>query len=159
MRTGVIGRPVLLYSLKTLVANEKIDAVQIDAVQIVAEESWRGWIAEWMEKEGLCSGFGKGGCFPVDREGESRDRFRGFSMPGKNRQLSILNGLRDICRYASEESFVLIHDVARPLLAHEQIRDCLETVKGHDVVMIPGDERNFKITMREDLERFRQLRI
>ena len=37
--------------------------------------------------------------------------------------------------------------------------DSLETVKGHDVVMIPGDERNFKITMREDLERFRQLRI
>ena len=30
---------------------------------------------------------------------------------------------------------------------------------GLDVVMIPGDERNFKITTREDLERFRQLRI
>ena len=28
---------------------------------------------------------------------------------------------------------------------------------GLDVVMIPGDERNFKITTREDLERFRQI--
>ena len=183
-----------------------------------------------MEKEGLCSGLGKGGSFLVDWEGESRDKFRGFSMPGKNRQLSILNGLRDICRYAPDESFVLIHDAARPFLTHGQIRDCLETVKGHDgvlpvlpmkdavyysedgkqvsllererifagqapeafrlgpylkanerllpkrilgvkgstepavlagldVVMIPGDERNFKITTREDLERFRQLRI
>ena len=28
---------------------------------------------------------------------------------------------------------------------------------GMDIVMIPGDEGNFKITTREDLERFRQL--
>ncbi len=221
----VKGRPVFLYSLKTLVACESIDAVQI-----VAEESWRGWITEWMEKEGMCPGLGKGNCFPDGQKGEIRGKFRGFSVPGENRQLSILNGLRDICRYAPEESFVFIHDAARPLLTHGQIRDCLAAVKGHDgvlpvlpmkdavyysedgrqvsllererivagqapevfrlgpylranerllpkgilnmkgstepavlagldVVTIPGDERNFKITTRDDLERFRQLCI
>ena len=28
---------------------------------------------------------------------------------------------------------------------------------GMDIVMIPGDERNFKITTREDMERFRDI--
>ncbi|HBA47896.1 MAG TPA: 2-C-methyl-D-erythritol 4-phosphate cytidylyltransferase, partial [Lachnospiraceae bacterium] len=30
---------------------------------------------------------------------------------------------------------------------------------GMDIVMIPGDERNFKITTREDLQRFRNCLI
>ena len=29
---------------------------------------------------------------------------------------------------------------------------------GLDIVMIPGDEENFKITTKEDLERFRKIK-
>ncbi len=202
------GRPILLYSLETIAAD-----TEIDAVQIVAETFWHGQIEEWIngsEVQGI------------------RRKFRGFSLPGENRQLSVFNGLRDICGYASDEAFVFIHDAARPLLSGKQIRDCLAAAKGHDgvlpvlpmkdtvyysengekvsllererifagqapevfrlgpyrkanerllperilkvngstepavlagldVVMIPGDERNFKITTKEDLERFRQI--
>ena len=200
---SVSGRPVLLYSLETIFSSEKIDAVQI-----VADAIWHNRITGWL--------------------GRLNEKFRGFSLPGENRQISILNGLRDIRRYASDEAFVLIHDAARPLLSHRQIEECLKAAEGHDgvlpvlpmkdtlyysedgktvsllkrerifagqapevfrlgpylkanerllpeeilkvngstepailagldVVMISGYERNFKITTREDLERFRQM--
>lgn len=210
----VNGRPILLYSLETIASDGKIDGIQI-----VSEISWQGRIEEWMD------GMDR---LLADQGRSIRKKFRGFSMPGENRQLSILNGLRDICGYASKEAFVFIHDAARPLLSHEQIRDCFAAAEGHDgvlpvlpmkdtvyysgdgrevsllerekifagqapevfrlgpyldaserllpekilqvngstepavlagldVVMIPGDERNFKITTKEDLERFRQI--
>ena len=203
---SVKGRPILCYVLETVAA-----AGPIDAVQIVADGGWQAQITEW-----------------IQGSEEIRRKFRGFSEPGANRQLSILNGLRDISRYGAEESLVLIHDAARPLLSYGLIKACLEAAGGHDgvmpvlpmkdtvyfsedgknvallerqkvfagqapevfrlgpylaanerllpekilqvngsteaavsagldVVMIPGDERNFKITTREDLERFRQI--
>lgn len=203
----VAGKPILLYSLETIACHKGIDMVQI-----VADPFWQKRIVEWIGEEAQSLG----------------GKLRGFSLPGENRQLSVLNGLRDICRYASGEAFVLIHDAARPLLSGRQVDDCLDAVKRHDgvlpvlsmkdtvyysedgksvsllerdrifagqapevfrlgpyleanerllpekirsvsgstepavlagldVVMIPGDERNFKITTKEDLERFRQI--
>lgn len=196
-------RPVISYCLRTLLLHEGIDAVQI-----VADEMWRKTVTECVENS---------------------DKFRGFSNPGKTRQLSILNGLEDIKQYAKDSDYVLIHDAARPRLSEKQISDCLEAVRlghdgalpvlpmkdtvyysedggtvtslldrsrifagqapeifvlgkyyeankallperileingstepavlaGMDIAMIPGDEGNFKITTKEDLQRFEQ---
>ena len=156
-------------------------------------------------------------------------KFKGFSNPGRNRQLSIFNGLRDIREYAEDSDLVFIHDAARPLLTEEQIGACIKGMDGYDgvlpvlpmkdtvysstdgkritallnraeiyagqapevfrlgvyyeanrrllpekilhingstepavmaglrVAMIPGDEGNFKVTTKEDLERFRKM--
>lgn len=201
----VEGRPVISYSLECLYRHEGIDAIQI-----VAESIWQDQIRDWMAAEG------------VDR------KFRGFSVPGENRQLSIFHGLEDIRAFAGDMDYVFIHDAARPMLRIRQITDCIEAVLGHDgvlpvlpmkdtvyssadgksvtallkrseiyagqapelfrlgvyyeancrlmperilqvngstepavmagldVAMIPGDEGNFKITTKEDLERFRE---
>ena len=51
----VKGRPVLLYSLKTLVANEKIDAVQIVAGMDCGMDGERGAVFG-LGKRGLFSG-------------------------------------------------------------------------------------------------------
>ncbi len=198
----VKGRPIIAYCLRTLLSHEGIDAVQI-----VADEMWQQTIMECMESPG---------------------KFRGFSRPGKTRQLSVLNGLEDIRRYAGDTDYVLIHDAARPLLTAELITDCLEAATAHDgvlpvlpmkdtvyysedgravasllersrifagqapelfalgkyyeankrllpekiltingstepavmagmdIAMIPGDEGNFKITTKADLERFKE---
>lgn len=199
----VNGKPVIAYCLRTLFFHE-----EIDAVQIVADEMWQQKILQCME---------------------SPDKFRGFSKPGKTRQLSIVNGLGDIGKYAGDSDYVLIHDAARPLLSAAQISDCLNAVRaghdgalpvlpmkdtvyysengravtsllerdrifagqapeifalgkyweanrkllpekilaingstepavmaGMDIAMIPGDEGNFKITTKADLERFRE---
>ena len=200
----VKGRPIISYCLQTLLSHEKIDAVQI-----VADPMWRDMILDCMKQL-------------------QNDRFRGFSAPGENRQLSILNGLEDIRKYAEESDVVLIHDAARPLLSADMITACQEAAAGHDgvlpvlpmkdtvyysedgrrvssllerarifagqapevfalgkyyeanrkllpehilqingstepailagldIAMIPGDEGNFKITTKADLERFQE---
>lgn len=198
------GRPILSYCLETLSLHDGIDAIQI-----VAEPQWQTRISRWLETA------------------DKGRKFRGFSRPGENRQLSILHGLEDIARYAEDTDYVLVHDAARPLLSADLISGCLEAVKAHDgvlpvlpmkdtvycsadghsitslldrstvfagqapevfalgrylranrcllpdailningstepaimdgmdIAMIPGDESNFKITTKEDLERFR----
>lgn len=230
----VKGKPVIAYSLQTLLSHEGIDAVQI-----VADEMWRETILRCMNA--LCEGGterkpdrnrdGSGVNLQINHTSCAgiRSKFRGFSAPGKTRQLSILNGLEDIRAYAGDSDYVLIHDAARPMLSAEQISDCLEAVgaghdgvlpvlpmkdtvylsgdgkrvtsllerekvfagqapelflmgkyyeanrallpdrifgingstepavlAGMDIAMIPGDERNFKITTKQDLRRFQE---
>lgn len=200
---AVGGRPIIAYSLERLYLHNRIDAIQI-----VAEVSWQKQIMEWITTD------------------EFKKKMWGFSAPGETRQLSILNGLEDIRKYADDSDCVFIHDAARPLLSDKQITDCLDGIYGHDgvlpvlpmkdtvylskdgkavsellnrseiyagqapelfllgkyyeankrllpekireingstepavmagmdIAMIPGDEGNFKITTRADLERF-----
>lgn len=62
-------------------------------------------------------------------------KFKGFSGPGENRQLSIYNGLRDILTYAGAQDTVLIHDAARPCLSEALITACIGALDGHDGVL------------------------
>lgn len=105
-------KPILSYCLERFTAHE-----EIDAIQVVAASSWQAQILEWLK--------------PIDKQ----QKFRGFSQPGENRQLSILHGLEDIRKYACETDCVLVHDGARPLLTAELVRNCLQAVKGHDGVL------------------------
>lgn len=222
----VDGRMIISYCLETLLMNDNIDYIQI-----VADEAWHKDIEDNLDK--LCRETGDSGTC-----GESSDalkaKFKGFSAPGANRQLSIYNGLTDIGKYADDDSYVLIHDAARPLLKGELIDACFAAIKGSedsshdgvlpvlpmkdtvymshngktianlidrskiyagqapelfvlgkyyeanskllsgkimsingstepaimagmDVVMISGDENNFKITTKADLEKFRTM--
>lgn len=201
----IYGKPIICYCLETIASNE-----MIDAIQIVADIAWQDFILEHM------------------KDTVFEQKFKGFSLPGANRQLSIWNGLEEIKKFASDQDLVFIHDGARPLLSHDLIRQCLEAANGYDgvlpvlpmkdtvymsedgekvtsllnrsqifagqapevfafgayymanqalfpekilkingstepaimagmkVKMIPGDERNFKITTREDLKRFEE---
>lgn len=206
----VNGVPIIYYALKTLMLHE-----MIDAVQVVAEAEYETMIRDVVSR--IASECG---------HEELALRFKGISAPGENRQLSILNGLKDIRKYASDADTVLIHDAARPCLSTELINECYEAIIGHegvlpvlpmkdtvyysnngqrvstllernkifagqapelfiigkyydanqdllpdkildvkgstepaimvgmDVVMIPGDEANYKITTKADLDRF-----
>lgn len=201
----VRGKPIIHYCLEPIAHHE-----MIDAIQIVADGAWQDFILEHM------------------KDAVFEQKFKGFSLPGANRQLSIWNGLREIRKYASDQDFVFIHDAARPFLSHDFISECLKAADGYDGVlpvlpmkdtvymsedgekitsllnrsqifagqapevfvlggyyrankalfpekilkingstepavmagmkikMIPGDERNFKITTREDLKRFEE---
>ncbi len=199
----VCGRPIISYSLERLSLHQSIDVIQI-----VADPAWQKQVTAWLT------------------DADPGKKFKGFSNPGENRQLSILHGLEDIRSYAGDSDYVFIHDAARPLLSERQITDCLGMAAGHDgvipvlpmkdtvyasqdgrfiqsllnrseiyagqapevfrlgsyykankalildrilkingstepavmagldIYMIPGDEKNFKITTTEDLERF-----
>lgn len=202
----VCGQPIISYSLKRLSLHD-----DISAIQIVADSVWRRRITTWLSVA------------------DPNNKFKDFSDPGANRQLSILQGLEDIKKYADPSDCVFIHDAARPLLSEKQITNCLKAAAGHDgvmpvlpmkdtvysstdgisvqsllkrseiyagqapevfrlgpyyeanksllpdrilningstepaviagldIVMIPGDEKNFKITTAEDLERFTRM--
>lgn len=202
----VAGKPIISYCIERLSIHK-----MIDGIQIVAAPQWQDIIKELL----LTSDIGK--------------KFKGFSLPGENRQLSILHGLEDIREYAGDLDYVFIHDAARPMLSDQLITDCLKAVLGHegvlpvlpmkdtvysskdgktissllerseiyagqapevfqlgkyyeanknllpqhilkingstepaiiakmDVVMIPGDEKNLKITTNEDLEHFKEI--
>lgn len=202
----VKDKPILIYCLEQLSQNE-----QIDAIQIVAAPEWQDVIMTWLMD------------YHVNR------KFKGFSEPGENRQLSIFHGLESLREYASRDDLVVIHDAARPFITQEMINECIMAAKGHDgvlpvlpmndtvyyseegkvvssllersrifagqapevfvlgkyyvankcllpdailkingstepaimagmdIAMIPGDEGNFKITTKADLERFSQI--
>ena len=105
----VNGKPVISYCLHTFLVHEKIDAVQI-----VADRMWHGYIMQHLF------------ALPCN------EKFRGFSAPGENRQLSVYHALADIRRYALDNDFVIIHDAARPCVMAVQIKNCLKAAKGHD---------------------------
>ena len=199
----VMGKPIISYCIECISNHDAIDVIQI-----VADEIWQELITECIKNS---------------------IKFKGFSKPGANRQLSILNGLEDIMKYADYNDNIFVHDAARPLLSAKQISDCLNAIKGYDgvlpvlpmkdtvyssidghtitslldrstifagqapevfvlgkyyeankkllsdrilqingstepaimagmdIVMIDGDENNFKITTKADLERFEKL--
>ncbi|MDE7266436.1 MAG: 2-C-methyl-D-erythritol 4-phosphate cytidylyltransferase [Lachnospiraceae bacterium] len=207
----VCGRPVISHCIERLLSHP-----EIDGIQIVAAPQWHDTIIHSLEQ-----------LVSLGIAQETLSKFKGFSMPGENRQLSIYNGLTDIRVYADDDEIILIHDAARPMLSSQMITDCLRAVHEHegvlpvlpmkdtvyqstdgkrvgallnrseiyagqapeafrlgkyyeankrlmpnkilkingstepavmagmDIVMIPGDEGNFKITTREDLERFK----
>lgn len=202
----VCGKPIIRYCIESLSKHPAIDAIQI-----VANPAWHAQIE---------------GCLSA---ADAENKFKGFALPGENRQLSIYSGLEAIRAYANDNDYVLVHDAARPLLTAKQISECLEAVVGHDgvlpvlpmkdtvyasddgktvaalldrksifagqapevfvvgkyyeankrllsdriltingstepailagmdIVMINGDENNFKITTRSDLDRFEQI--
>lgn len=109
---AVNDRPVISYCIERLSRHN-----EIHAIQIVAAQEWQEQIAGWLEKYDVCN------------------KFRGFSLPGENRQLSIYHGLEDIKKYAQDSDVVLIHDAARPLLSEKMITDCVHAMEGYDGVM------------------------
>lgn len=108
----VNDRPIISYCIERLSRHG-----EIGAIQIVAAQEWQTLIRSCLEKYDVNS------------------KFRGFSLPGENRQLSIYHGLADIREYAEDSDVVLIHDAARPLLSEQMITDCAAAMEGHDGVM------------------------
>lgn len=202
------GKPIISYCLETFFSHDGIDLIHI-----TADEAWHGFIEKTIGR----------------MQGVDRKKICGFSEPGANRQLSILNGLKDIRHCADPDDLVIIHDAVRPFVSGKLITELLETIDGHegvmpalpmadtvylsdnggnslslldrgqifagqapeifrlesyykaniallpdaifrikgstepaimaglDVIMIPGDEGNFKITTMNDLERFQNI--
>lgn len=106
------GKPMIAYCIELLSLH-----AGIDAIRIVAAPEWQKLITESL------------------KDSDINKKFCGFSCPGENRQLSILNGLEDIKNEIREVSLVLVHDAARPLLSEKLVTDCLNATMGHDGVL------------------------
>ncbi|MCR4584434.1 MAG: 2-C-methyl-D-erythritol 4-phosphate cytidylyltransferase [Lachnospiraceae bacterium] len=106
------GEMMVIRALRALTEHP-----EIDSVRIVAEEEWRERIAEAAGETCMAG-------------------VEGFSAPGANRALSILNALNDM-EAVTDEDAVLIHDAARPFVSAELIGSCLHGLGEHEGVM-PG---------------------
>ena len=120
----VNNKMIISYCLETLFNNDNIDYIQI-----VADKIWHGEIKQELSRI-YDAGHMQTGQQESTASSKFNSKFKGFSEPGANRQLSIYNGLSDIKKYAADDSFVLIHDAARPLLKNELIDACFEAVEG-----------------------------
>lgn len=109
---NVNEKPIIIYCLEQL--NE---SNLIDGIQIVADVSWHQKILEWLEK------------YKINR------KFKGFSLPGETRQLSIFSALKSLEKYVKEDEFIFIHDAARPLLSQKMIENSIQAMNGHDGVL------------------------
>ena len=107
---NVNGKPLLQYSLEAV-----RDCECAGEVWIVAGEPWRGAVERMIKEAGISS------------------RFRGFCDPGPERQVSVMNALTELMKEeTAENSYVMVHDVARPLVSGELIRRCFEAAAGRD---------------------------
>lgn len=104
----VRGKMIIDYCLETMEHSN-----DIAEVWIVADEMW---------------------CEHIKKV----DKFKGYACPGRNRQLSIYNGLKAIEESLTgeeKEVNVLVHDAARPFLTEKLIRECVKAIEGHDGVL------------------------
>lgn len=99
------GKPIISYCLDVFLQHD-----DIDNIQIVADKLWHEYILQYI----------------------STAKFKGFSVPGENRQLSIYNGLYDVKKYSSDDAIVIIHDAARPNVSSEMISECIFAAQKHD---------------------------
>jgi len=61
---------------------------------------------------------------------------------GKERQHSVMNGLRALSAVAGEDDVVLIHDGVRPFVTTEMLREAIATARSHDgaLVAVPAKD-------------------
>ncbi|MCR5300866.1 MAG: 2-C-methyl-D-erythritol 4-phosphate cytidylyltransferase [Lachnospiraceae bacterium] len=115
----VQGRMLIAYCLEMFAGHDRVDGIWI-----VSAPEWKEEILSECKRIGI-----------------GKNAVMGFSLPGKTRQLSILNGLRDIDAYVrsnvgpDEDPMIIIHDAARPNLTAVFVDRCLDAMDGYDGVM------------------------
>lgn len=134
----VAGRMIITESIRPF-----MESGMVSDIRIVADAAWHDNILdEYRILSQLYIGdlvMNMGETAERYYPGEGLYKFSGFSEPGDNRQLSILNALRDIKSELkpsdSAEAVVIIHDAARPLISAEMIEKCILAMEEHDGVM------------------------
>lgn len=101
----VANKPIFTYCVDTFQENENIDGIII-----VAEKEWHDEINIWIDKNRIT-------------------KFMAYANPGRTRQHSIYNGLKEANERGSREDIVIIHDAARPLVSNQIINACIKGAK------------------------------
>ncbi len=123
---SVAGKMIIARCLERL-----LEYGRFDKLVVVADGQWSDAI--WKVVEGL---FSKDeGLDNSAANGAFFSRFFGFAEPGKNRALSIYNGLRYVSTAVDEDAVIMIHDAVRPLVSDAQLEACFAACREHDGAM------------------------
>ncbi len=117
-----LGNPIIYYCLKTILSH-----AMISEVYVVADCMWHDFITKEQQKI----------INQLEKEDEEayricKDKKLSFSMPGKTRQLSIVNALEDMENFMDKDDEILIHDAARPLVTNKMISDLFNSMDNSD---------------------------
>lgn len=108
----IFNKPILAYTLETFDSNDLVDKIII-----VADPVWQSKIREWLKHYNV-------------------KKFEAFAEPGKSRQGSILNGLKECIKYNKNQTDnVIIHDAVRPLVSSTLIQNCFNQLDKYDGCM------------------------
>lgn len=158
------GKPVIGYCLDTFFRHPSVDAVQIvaeecwreyilkyiESIACVSKRNSDETIAENTSRSTSKNADSKTDEHTDHKENRHANytgnrytdhkenidiKWKGFSAPGSNRQLSIYHALEDCMAYASPDDHVMIHDAARPLVSDACIAASFEAVRRHDGVL------------------------
>ncbi|WP_026496478.1 IspD/TarI family cytidylyltransferase [Butyrivibrio sp. WCD3002] len=113
----VCGKMIIIYALESLYRNKNIDSICI-----VADKKWHDRIEEGINAEVLSNSM-------------TSEKKIFFAQPGRNRQDSIINGMKEIKIQCHGADTVFVHDAARPALSDDLINACFDALQGHDGVM------------------------
>lgn len=108
----VLGKPILAYTLEAFESSNSVDKIII-----VADSIWQLKIVTWLKLYNI-------------------KKFEVFAEPGKSRQGSILNGLKECIKLKKTETDnVIIHDAVRPLVSSFLIQNCFNQLDEYDGCM------------------------
>lgn len=107
----VNDKPIIGYCLETFQKHN-----EIDAICIVADESWQAYLTNWMQQNGI-------------------DKFTAYALPGKTRQFSIYHALKELEHQFDKGDKVIIHDAARPFVSVNMITAGIRELDDADGVM------------------------
>lgn len=105
------GMPVIGYCLKKFEEHD-----QIQWIYIAAEEEWHFYLKDFITKNDI-------------------SKFAGFTLPGKTRQYSILNSLKEMRKVVRDDDVIVIHDAARPFVSKDIISECINLSAQEDGAM------------------------
>lgn len=105
----VNNKPIIRHVIEAIEQSEVVDGFVV-----VAASDWQDY---------------------VQKQISNQDKFKGFALPGENRQLSIYNGLCLLDEIAEEDDLVLVQDAARPNTSAELIKNCFDLAGDVDGAM------------------------
>jgi 2-C-methyl-D-erythritol 4-phosphate cytidylyltransferase len=70
---------------------------------------------------------------------------------GRERQNSVMNGLRALQRRAGEDDVVLIHDGVRPLISRELLREAIDVARDSDGALVAVPAKDTIKTVRDGI--------
>lgn len=122
------GKPLIIYTLEKFQHHESIDAIVVSCIA-----GWEQKLREYAQTFGI-------------------SKLEHIATGGDSNQESICNGVAEIDKHYDDESRVLIHDAARPLVTEAIITDCLNVMKkyGNAVACIPCLEPLLRVNEKGD---------
>ena len=123
----LVGKPIISYSLDSFAKCDLVDFIIVALPQDMCDRKLFQQLV------------------PPEKHKEAYTKLKRLVGGGKTRAESTLNALKAV--KGPRDSYILVHDAARPLVAQQRIRECIKQLDNNDgaVLMLPATDSLFMI--------------